>query len=136
MYWPPLINASTTEIHSNPFHNHLASSAVDGAIANPTASCWVSVFHLAILLRRHADSFRPDEGAVQADCQLACGDDGDRQDRERVVADQEEHRPEDQHLVGQGVEEGADRRGPVTACEVPVDSIGAAQHEPQRERLP
>ena len=50
MYWPPLIRASTTEIHSSPFHSHLASIAVSGAMAKPTDSCWVSVFNLAILL--------------------------------------------------------------------------------------
>ena len=56
-YWPPLMRASATEIHSRPFHSQVASSAVSGAIAKPTDNCWVNVFHLAILL---AGTLTPD----------------------------------------------------------------------------
>ena len=108
-YWAPLISASATEIHSSPFHNQVASSAVSGRIAKPTANCWVTVFHLADLAGRHADALGPDERAVQADRELAGGDDHDRHHPEHVAAHEGEHRAEHQHLVGERVEEGAER---------------------------
>ena len=48
-YCAPLMRASTTAIHSKPFHSHVASSAVSGIRAKPTASCWNTVLYFAIL---------------------------------------------------------------------------------------
>ena len=41
---------STTATHSSDFHSQVASTAVIGMIAKPTASCWTSVLCLPILL--------------------------------------------------------------------------------------
>ena len=46
----PLTTASTTASHRKPFHSHVASTAVSGSRAKPTASCWASVLFLAIRL--------------------------------------------------------------------------------------
>src|SRR5688572_18780639 len=58
-YDQPLASARTTAIHSSPFHNHVASTAVSGSRANPTASCWASVLFLAILLAGTLTPFDP-----------------------------------------------------------------------------
>ena len=50
MYWPKLARARTTDNQSKPFHSHVASIAVNGAMANATANCCVVVFSLATLL--------------------------------------------------------------------------------------
>src|SRR6185436_15326151 len=72
----------------------------------------------------NADTLGADERAVQADRQLAGGDDHDRHDREDAAADEEDHRSEDQHLVGQRVEKSADiRRRAMAAGEVAVDPV-------------
>ena len=57
-------------------------------------------------------------------------------DPEHVAADEREHRPEHQHLVGERVEERARAGRAVAAGDVAVDAVADAQHEPQPERRP
>ena len=64
------------------------------------------------------------------------GDDHHRHDPEHAVADEREHRPEHEHLVGERVEERARPRRAVAAGDVAVDAVAGAQHEPQHERDP
>src|SRR3954453_12522091 len=78
---------------------------------------------LGDLAGRHADTLRPDERAVEADRQFAGGDGDDRHDPEDMAVDQKDHRSDDQPLVGQRIEEGADCGDTGPACEVAVDPV-------------
>ena len=49
-YCAALYTASTTAVHRHRFHSHVASSAVHGHSAKPTASCCASVLYLAARL--------------------------------------------------------------------------------------
>ena len=106
-------------------------------MAKPTASCCTNGLPLGDLAGRHADALGADERAVQADersrgaAMMATGT-----IQNTPSADEDEHRAEHEHLVGQRIEERPERGGAVPAGQVAVDAVADAQHEPQDERRP